>query len=341
MIDDVENNRVAGLDRRRARGADDHPPPAGREHPRDHRAASRRCCPQLTQSISPAIDVEVALDRTQTIRASVRDVERTLAAQRAAGDPGGVRLPAQRARHRDPQRRRAAVAGRHVRRDVPARLQPRQPVADGADHLDRLRGRRRHRGHREHRALHRGRRCRRCEAALEGARQIGFTIVSITVSLLAVFIPILLMGGIVGRLFREFAVTLSVAIAHVGGGLADADADDVRAPAAPAHERAARAALRAARSAPSTALVARLRPRRSRWVLAPRAARCCCSPSRTRRRSPSASASIVPKGLFPQQDTGLLTGFSEAPQDISFAGDAARAGAGQRDRRRRPRRRRT
>ena len=47
------------------------------------------------------------------------------------------------------------------------------------------------------------------EAALEGARQIGFTIVSIHVSLLAVFIPILLMGGIVGRLFREFAVTLA------------------------------------------------------------------------------------------------------------------------------------
>src|SRR5207248_9207227 len=50
------------------------------------------------------------------------------------------------------------------------------------------------------------------EAALKGAKQIGFTIISITVSLLAVFIPILLMGGIVGRLFREFAVTLSVAI---------------------------------------------------------------------------------------------------------------------------------
>src|SRR5207247_7848005 len=49
-------------------------------------------------------------------------------------------------------------------------------------------------------------------AALKGAKQIGFTILSITVSLLVVFIPILLMGGVVGRLFREFAVTLSVAI---------------------------------------------------------------------------------------------------------------------------------
>ena len=51
------------------------------------------------------------------------------------------------------------------------------------------------------------------EAALEGAKQIGFTIVSITTSLIAVFIPILMMGGIVGRLFREFSVTLTIAIA--------------------------------------------------------------------------------------------------------------------------------
>src|SRR5262249_50239016 len=49
-------------------------------------------------------------------------------------------------------------------------------------------------------------------AALEGAREIGFTVLSISISLIAVFIPILLMSGIVGRLFREFAVTLSVAI---------------------------------------------------------------------------------------------------------------------------------
>ena len=50
------------------------------------------------------------------------------------------------------------------------------------------------------------------EAALQGAQEIGFTVLSISLSLVAVFIPILLMGGIVGRLFREFAVTLSVAI---------------------------------------------------------------------------------------------------------------------------------
>src|SRR6185436_2417921 len=50
------------------------------------------------------------------------------------------------------------------------------------------------------------------QAALRGAREIGFTVLSISVSLVAVFVPLLLMGGIVGRLFREFAITLSAAI---------------------------------------------------------------------------------------------------------------------------------
>ncbi|MBN4668454.1 efflux RND transporter permease subunit, partial [Pandoraea nosoerga] len=50
------------------------------------------------------------------------------------------------------------------------------------------------------------------QAALKGSSEIGFTIISITLSLIAVFIPVLLMGGIVGRVFREFAVTISVAI---------------------------------------------------------------------------------------------------------------------------------
>jgi multidrug efflux pump len=52
----------------------------------------------------------------------------------------------------------------------------------------------------------------RMQAALQGAREVGFTVLSVTLSLLAVFVPILLMGGIIGRMFREFAVTLSVAV---------------------------------------------------------------------------------------------------------------------------------
>src|SRR5437763_15814945 len=54
------------------------------------------------------------------------------------------------------------------------------------------------------------------EAALAGSREIGFTIVSMTLSLIAVFIPLLLMGGLIGRLFREFSITLSVAILASG-----------------------------------------------------------------------------------------------------------------------------
>ncbi len=50
------------------------------------------------------------------------------------------------------------------------------------------------------------------KAALEGSREIGFTIISMTLSLVAVFIPVLFMSGVVGRVFREFAVTISVAI---------------------------------------------------------------------------------------------------------------------------------
>ncbi len=72
------------------------------------------------------------------------------------------------------------------------------------------------------------------DAALRGAGEIGFTIISISVSLIAVFIPLLLMGGIVGRLFREFAMTVSHCRGRVRLHLADADADDVLAlPQAP------------------------------------------------------------------------------------------------------------
>ena len=77
----------------------------------------------------------------------------------------------------------------------------------------------------------------RFQAALLGAREVGFTVLSMSLSLVAVFIPILLMGGIVGRFFREFAMTLSVAILVSLVGVADDDADDVRAPPAPCRSR--------------------------------------------------------------------------------------------------------
>ena len=98
------------------------------------------------------------------------------------------------------------------------------------------------------------------EAALKGAKQIGFTIVSLTVSLVAVLIPLLFMGGLIGRLFREFAVTLAIADRRLRGALAHADADDVRAPpAASTADGEARACSTGGRSAASTAMIALLR----------------------------------------------------------------------------------
>ena len=63
------------------------------------------------------------------------------------------------------------------------------------------------------------------EAALKGQREIGFTIISITVSLVAVFIPVLLMGGVIGRIFNEFAMVVTISIVASALRLADADAD--------------------------------------------------------------------------------------------------------------------
>ena len=71
------------------------------------------------------------------------------------------------------------------------------------------------------------------QAAFKGAAEIGFTVISMSTSLVAVFIPLLLMGGIVGRLFREFAVTLSIAIGVSLLVSSDHDADDVRQIPAP------------------------------------------------------------------------------------------------------------
>ncbi len=97
--------------------------------------------PQIKASLPQGIDVEVITDRTTTIRASVKDVEFELLLTIVLVVAGHLPVPAQRLRDDHSGRRRAAVAGRHVRRHVPARLQPRQPVADGADDLDRLRRR--------------------------------------------------------------------------------------------------------------------------------------------------------------------------------------------------------
>ena len=86
-------------------------------------------------------------------------------------DPRGVCLPAQPADGADSERRRAAVAHRHVRRHVSARLQPRQPLADGADDLHRLRRRRRDRRDREHHAVSASRARRRSKRRSRARRK--------------------------------------------------------------------------------------------------------------------------------------------------------------------------
>src|ERR1700729_1814467 len=104
--------------------------------------------------------------------------------------------------------RAAGSDHRHVRSDVCFRLQPGQSVADGIVDCGGLRGRRRHRHGRKHRAASRDGEDP-LQAALDGAAEIGFTIVSISISLVAVFIPLLLMSGMVGKMFQEFAVTVT------------------------------------------------------------------------------------------------------------------------------------
>ncbi|MHB8420710.1 MAG: multidrug efflux RND transporter permease subunit [Myxococcales bacterium] len=155
-------------------------------------------------------------------------------------------------------------------------------------------------------------------AALKGAKQIGFTIVSITGSLLAVFLPILLMGGIVGRIFREFAVTLSIAVAvsaTVSLTLTPMMCSRFLRHTA-AHGRLYRASERAFEALlhaydVSLRFVLRHQPLTLAITLGTLALTIF-------------QLATIPKGLFPQQDTGAVMGFSDAPQDISFPAMEAR-----------------
>ncbi len=98
------------------------------------------------------------------------------------------------------------------------------------------------------------------EAALKGAEQIGFTIISLTVSLIAVLIPLLFMGDVVGRLFREFAITLAVTIL-ISAVVSLTLMPMMCAQLLQAHGAPSEPALRAAGSAAgSTGVIARLRP---------------------------------------------------------------------------------
>ena len=150
-------------------------------------------------------------------------------------------------------------------------------------------------------------------AALRGSREIAFTIVSISISLIAVLIPLLLMGGIIGRLFREFAVTLAMTIlvsAVVSLTLTPMMASRFLKPPKEAHhgrfyawsEHAFDALLRAYARGLDVVL-------RHRFVT-------LCVFFATLGLSVYLFIAI-PKGFFPQQDIGLLNGVAEASQDVS------------------------
>ncbi|HEU0217448.1 MAG TPA: efflux RND transporter permease subunit [Stellaceae bacterium] len=153
------------------------------------------------------------------------------------------------------------------------------------------------------------------EAALKGAGQIGFTIISITFSLIAVFIPLLFMGGIIGRLFREFAVTVTIAV------IASAFISLTLTPVMCSlflkseHERPPGRFNQLAERAFEAFL--RTYDRGLRFVF--------------RHQLPALLSTIalifvtgylyvtIPKGFFPEQDTGFIFGQAEARQDISYA----------------------
>jgi len=269
--------------------------------------------PALKASIPSAIDTEIVLDRTLTIRASVRDVERSLMISitlvilvvfvflrsgRATLIPS-VAVP-------------VSLIGTfgvmylcHYSIDnlslMALTISTGFVVDDAIVVIENIT-----------RYLEQG--MPPMQAALKGASEIGFTVLSISISLVAVFIPILMMGGIVGRLFREFAVTLSVAIlvslaisltttpmmcSRLLKNLRDEQ-----------HGTAYRASERAFNS------VLGVYERSLGWVL---------EHSTLTLIVLGITIAlnfylfwIVPKGFFPQQDNGIVAGGIQGSQDISF-----------------------
>ena len=153
------------------------------------------------------------------------------------------------------------------------------------------------------------------EAALKGAREIGFTIISITFSLIAVFIPVLLMGGIVGRVFREFAVTVSVAII-VSGFVSLTLTPMLCARVLRAHDATKKPniVLRIFEAMFDSWL--RAYEWTLDWVLARKALMLVVTLATL--GGTVYLYMIVPKGFFPQEDTGFLIGVTEAATDTSF-----------------------
>jgi len=272
----------------------------------------RAALPQLKASIPAAVDLTVVMDQTTTIRASVRDVERTLIISI------GLVIMVVFVFLRNP---RATI--------IPAVVVPISLIGTfgvmylchySLDNLSLM-------------ALtistgfvvddaivvienvtrHLEQGMRPMQAALLGAKEIGFTVLSISISLVAVFTPLLLMGGIVGRLFREFAVTLSVAI--LVSLVVSLTTTPMMCSRLLKHGDEHGWLYRT--SERFFTWILDLYERSLTWVL----------------RHPAPMLLlllitigvniyllvIVPKGFFPQQDTGRLAGGIQGAQDSSFA----------------------
>ena len=273
----------------------------------------RALLPVLAASIPSAIDLRVAIDRTPTIRASLRDVERTLMISIAlvimvvflflrnwratlipivavpvslVGTFGAMYL-----------------CGYSLNNlSLMALIVATGFVVDDAIVVLENISRRMEAGESP------------MQAALQGSREVGFTVLSMSLSLIAVFIPILLMGGIVGRLFREFAVVLSVAILiSLLVSLTMTPmmcARLLRPKRAAGHGRLYRASERAfAVTLRGYEITLRWALRHGPLMLLLLACTICLNVY---------LYIIVPKGFFPQQDTGRLIGNIQADQSISF-----------------------
>jgi len=269
--------------------------------------------PQLRSSISPAINVDVVMDRTATIRASVHDIEFTLLISVIlvvlvvfvflrnlwATFIPSVAVPL------------SLIGTFGVMYLLGYSLDNLSLMAlaistgfvvdDAIVVIENIT-----------RYLERG--MNPVQAAFVGSKEIGFTVLSMSTSLVAVFIPILLMGGIVGRLFREFAVTLSIAIAvSLVVSLTTTPmlcAKFLQPMSKMQHGRLYLASERVFDR------ILDLYEHGLRWVLRHQVftlvvtiATACLSVY---------LYIIVPKGFFPQQDTGRISGAIQASQDISF-----------------------
>ncbi len=269
--------------------------------------------PRLRAAIPSSVTVNILIDRTQNIRASVRDVETTLLITIAAvilvifvfllSVPGtvipGITVP-------------LALLGTGAAMYVmnysldnlslmALTISVGFVVDDAIVMLENI-----------YRHVEAG--MQPLEAAYQGSAEIGFTIVSISVSLIAVFIPLLLMGGIVGRLFREFAVTVTMTIVvSVAVSLTLTPmlcSRYLSASHGKSHGRLYRLCEH------GFAVIAAGYKRGLELVLRHEFATLCVFLA-------TLALSVVmfvfsPKGFFPQQDTGTIYGFAETSQDASF-----------------------